>query len=185
MDIDKDKLIQTYGINDDKFIEYLNKFATLKKIVNMCRLDVISKEKLNNLYNRYIYYNSLGHNLNTIVEETMPNIRNLFFFDGNGYFQYELPFIKTTGISGNYSSVAISDRVCQLKIAFDNKTELPSGTLLYELLPAPFIPFRISVYCDTLPNPTLIVSDDGITVGYDDIPPNSKVSGEITYIIKR
>ena len=185
MDIDKDKFIQTYGIDDDNFITYLNKFATLKKIVNMSRLDVISKEKLSQLYNRFIYYNSLGHNLGTIVEETMPIIRNLFFFDGNGYFHYDLPFIETSGIYSNYSSVAISDRVCQLKIAFSTKTEIPSGTLLYDLLPAPFISFRISIYCDTSPNTTLVVSDEGITVGYVDIPANSEVSGEITYIIKR
>ena len=185
MDIDKDKFIQTYDINDDNFITYLNKFATLKKIVNMDRLDVISKEKLNHLYNRFIYYNSLGHNLDTIVEETTPVVRHLFYSDGKGYFQYELPFIKTTGINSNYSSVAISDRVCQLKIAFTTKTELPADTLLYDLLPAPFIPFRISIYCNTLPNATLIVTDDGISVGYDDIPANSEVSGEITYIFKK
>ena len=73
-DINKTKFIQTYGIDDDNFLTYLNKFATLKKIVGMGRLDVISKEKINHLYNRFIYYNSLGHNLETIIEETTSDI---------------------------------------------------------------------------------------------------------------
>ena len=85
-DINKTKFVQTYGIDDDNFITYLNKFSTLKKMVALERLDVIPKENINHLYNRFIYYNSLGHTLNTIIEETTPDIRRLFFQNGDGYF---------------------------------------------------------------------------------------------------
>ena len=134
MVVDKTKFIKTYGINDDNFISYLNKFGTLKKIVNMCRLDVISKEKLNHLYNRYIYYNSLGHNLDTIVEETTPIIRNLFYYNGNGHFEYKLPGDDETVIDANSSYVTISGRVCQVKLAFRNKKELKGSVLLFSLI---------------------------------------------------
>ena len=186
MVIDKDKFIQVYGIDDDNFITYLNKFGTLKKIVNMDRLDVISKEKLNHLYNRFIYFNSLGHNLDTIVEETTPIIRNLFYFNGNGHFEYKLP--DNNGITlGNTNDcfVTISGRVCQVKLAFRNKKELIKNDLLFSLIPAPVSRFRAKFYTIN-GDISLIIDDDGIN--YDsstNLPIDTFISDTFTYIFKK
>ena len=185
MDIDKDKFIQVYGIDDDNFITYLNKFGTLKKIVNMDRLDVISKEKLNHLYNRFIYFNSLGHNLDTIVEETTPIIRHLFYFNGNGHFEYKLPGNDETLVDANSSYVTISGRVCQVKLAFRNKKELKGSVLLFSLIPAP-----VSVFREYIPrsdgNISLIIDDDGLKYDTTNITPiNSHISTSFTYIFKK
>ena len=182
--IDKTKLIQTYGIDDDNFIAYLNKFATLKKIVDMERLDIIPKDKLTHLYNRFIYYNSLGHNLNTIVEETTPKIRELFFFNGDGYFEYNLPVSDTTKMSNNYSKVTISGRICQVKIQFKTVDTIPSDTLLFELLPAPFSNFNTVITYRNNDIP-LYVCDDGIKLVTNSIQANIDVRDTITYIIKK
>ena len=185
MVIDKTKFIQTYGINDNKFIEYLNKFATLKKIVNMDRLDVISKEKLNHLYNRFIYYNSLGHNLDTIVEETTPIIRNLFYYNGNGHFEYKLPDSDGTMCDLNDSYVAISGRVCQVKLNFITKREIKDGELLFPLIPAPVSLFRLNIARNT-GIVTLLINDDGIIYnGTTNLPINSYVPTTFTYIFKK
>ena len=186
MEIDKDKLIQTYNIDDDNFINYLNKFATLKKIVNMNRLDVISKEKLNHLYNRFIYYNSLGHNLDTIVDETTPIIRNLFYFNGNGHFEYKIPDTNDITLANtNDCFVCISERVCQVKLAFRNKKEIKENDLLFSLIPAPFSRFRVNI-SRSENNVSLIVDDNGINYATDKILPiNSFISDTITYIFKK
>ena len=185
MVIDKDKLIETYGIDDDNFINYLNKFGTLKKIVNMCRLDVISKEKLNHLYNRFIYYNSLGHNLDTIVEETTPIIRNLFYFNGNGHFEYKLPDDDGLLCATNDCLVFISGRVCQINLAFTNKKEIKENDLLFSLIPAPISRFRVKIFTKS-GDITLIIDDNGINyASTTDLPINSFISDTFTYIFKK
>ena len=184
--IDKDKFIQVYGIDDDNFITYLNKFGTLKKIVNMDRLDVISKEKLNHLYNRYIYYNSLGHNLDTIVEETTPIIRNLFYYGGNGHFEYKLPDNNDIVVSDeNNCFVTISGRVCQVKISFKNKKELKPGYILFTLIPAPVSKFRVNI-CRGTDTVSIIIDDNGINyANTTNLPINSHITDTFTYIFRK
>ena len=185
MDIDKDNLIQVYGIDDDNFISYLNKFGTLKKIVNMCRLDVISKEKLNHLYNRYVYFNSLGHNLDTIVEETTPIIRNLFYFNGNGHFEYGLMDAEGTICNSNGSYITISGRLCQVKLNFVTKKELKDGDLLFSLIPAPVSEFRLNIARND-GNVSLVIDDNGITYASStNLPINSYVPTTFTYIFRK
>ena len=185
MNIDKDKFIQVYGVNDDNFINYLNKFATLKKIVNMDRLDVISKEKLNHLYNRFIYFNSLGHNLDTIVEETTPIIRNLFYFNGNGHFEYNLPDDDGTLCSKNNCYVSISGRVCQVKISITTKKELKPDDLLFSLIPAPVSKFRVNI-SRSADNISLIIDDNGAKYSSTiNLPKDTFISDTFTYIFKK
>ena len=182
-DIDKTKFIKTYGIDDDNFLTYLNKFATLKKIVGMGRLDIIPKEKLRHLYNKFIYYNSLGHNLDTIVDETTSDIRTLFFFNGDGYFEYNLPVSNTTSVTDTYSRVTITGRTCQIKIHFKTTNTIPKNTLIFELIPAPFSAFNSSIiYINT--NISFYIDNNGLSIT-SDIPINTTVGGTITYIIKK
>ena len=184
MNIDKDKLIQVYGVKDDNFKNYLNKLATQKKIVNMDRLDVISKEKLNHLYNRFIYFNSLGHNLDTIVEETTPIIRNLFYFNGNGHFEYTLPDDKSV-CGENSSFVSISGRVCQVKISITTKKELKPDDLLFSLIPAPVSKFRVNI-SRSVDNISLIIDDNGINyANTTNLPIGRFISDTFTYIFKK
>ena len=182
-DIDKTKFIQTYGIDDDNFLAYLNKFKTLKKIVGMERLDIIPKESVRHLYNTFIYYNSLGHNLDTIVDETTPKVRELFFFNGDGYFEYNLPVANTTNVTDNYSRVTISGRTCQIKIYFKTTNTIPKNTKIFELIPAPFSSFNTNInYSNT--NFSIYIDDNGLAIT-SDIPTNTTVAGSITYIIKK
>lgn len=184
-DIDKTKFIQTYGIDDDNFLAYLNKFATLKKIVGMERLDVISKEKLNHLYNRFIYYNSLGHNLDTIIEETTPDIRSLFFFNGDGYFEYKLPVANTTIVNSSFARVCISGRICEVKIQFGCLKALNQNDLIFDLVPSPYIDSSFNLFSKTGTNGLFKIDNDGIKVGSNSIPVSNEFIGTFTYIIKK
>ena len=181
--IDKDKLIQTYGIDDDIFIEYLNKFFTLKKIVNIGDSNVVPKEKIINLYNSFIYYKSLGHNLDTIVDETIPIIKNLFFNNGNGYYGYKLPVIDSSLINANNSVVYISDRICMLKLNFNSKVEIPQHTILFDISPSPMSNFRETIITNN-GNVTLLIDYDGVFAD-NKILANTEVNKSITYIISK
>ena len=183
-DINKTKFIQTYGIDDDNFLTYLNKFATLKKIVGMGRLDIMPKEKIRHLYNRFIYYNSLGHNLNTIVEETTSDIRRLFFFNGDGYFDYILPCYDTTNMKDNFSRVSVCGRICQVKIQFKTVNEIPANTLLFELTPAPIYNFNTVGNYKNVFIP-LYIYEDGIKLSHNSIPANTDIRDTITYVIRK
>ena len=181
--IDKTKLIQTYGIDDDNFIAYLNKLNTLKKMIIMERLDIVPKESVKHLYNTFIYYKSLGHNLDTIVDETMPKVRELFFFNEHGYFEYNLPVANTTDVTKVDSRVAISGRNCQIKIYFKTTNTISRGTYIFESIPAPFSNFHTNINCSNT-NIPVYISDNGLTFT-SDIPTNTTVAFTISYIIKR
>ena len=184
MVIDKDKFIQTYGINDDNFIAYLNKFGTLKKIVNMCRLDVISKEKLNHLYNRFIYYKSIGHNINTILEETSNFIISLFYFGGDGDITYILPISNSIELSEDFNCVAIVGKMCFVRIYFTPKTEIKNNSLLFELLPAPKFDHGIEAYTSN-GNVLFFLTKDGLILDNGTIQANSKVRCSLCYPIRK
>ena len=184
-DINKTSIINIYGIDDDNFIAYLNKFKTLKKIVNMGDLNVIPVDKLKHLYNTFIYYNSLGHNLDTIVDETTPKVRELFLFNGHGYFEYKLPISDTTKASSSFSRVGISDRICQIKIQFGTLKQLNENDLIFDLIPAPYVDSRFNIYSKDGFNAQLKIDNDGIKVATATLPASKEFVGTITYIIKK
>lgn len=184
--INKTNFIKTYGIDDDNFLAYLNKFGTLKKIVDMGRLEVISKEKLKHLYNRFIYYNSLGHTLDTIVEETTTDIRSLFFFNGDGYFEYILPPTNPSYLDEVLASVSVFGRICQVKLQFKTKIELDLNNIIFDLIPAPYSSFRDILFSPTNNTIPIYVTDEGIVLyRTTKIPANTFITGSFTYIIKK
>ena len=184
--INKTKFIQTYGIDDDNFLAYLNKFKTLKKIVDMGDLNVIPVDKLKHLYNTFIYYNSLGHDLDTIVDETTPKVRELFFFNGDGYFEYKLPPTNPSDLDGVLTNVSISGRVCQVKLQFTTKRELDLNDIIFDLIPAPFSSFREVLFSPSIGEVSIHVTDDGIVLYTGNkIPTNTFITGSFTYIIKK
>lgn len=181
MEVNKNILINLYGIDDDNFIEYLNKHNTMKKVFNLGRVEHLPVEKVRELYNTFLYYFSLGHTIGTIVDETMTDIKRLFFFNGNGYLSYDLP--GGDNIKNGYSKVGIADRVCQVRIGFTTAKEIKAGDLIYELVPAPIFEFRDSVSTNVSGNKVLKINETGIFLNEDTIPVNNSVYGEITFII--
>ena len=75
-------------------------------------------DKLKELYYLFIYYCSIGYNLDTIVNETTNKVKKLFFNEGNEFFQYDLIPVNSTSVTGNYSRVIITGNVCQIRLGF-------------------------------------------------------------------
>ena len=69
--ISKTKFKQVYGISDENFISFLDdrNCATFKSLSKYCDKNIISKKDMETVYNRYIYYKSIGLDDKTINKE--------------------------------------------------------------------------------------------------------------------
>ena len=179
-DINKTSIINTYGIDDDNFIAYLNKFKTFKNMINTGNTSIIPVDKLKELYYLFVYYCSLGHNLDTIVNETTNKVKKLFFNEGNEFFQYDLIPVNSTSVTGNYSRVIIVGNICQIRIGFTSSKQLNKDDILFSNIPSPVPEFRDIIYTNS-GNKTIRINGNGIMV-YDVIPASNTVNGSITYI---
>ena len=69
--LSKTKFKQTYNISDENFINFIDdrNYATFKSLCRYCDTNIISKKDMETVYNRYIYYKSIGLDDKTINEE--------------------------------------------------------------------------------------------------------------------
>ena len=141
---------------------------------------IIPLDKLKELYYLFIYYCSIGYNLDTIVNETTNKVKKLFFNEGNEFFQYDLIPVNSTSVTGNYSRVIISGNICQIRIGFTSSKQLNKDDILFSNIPSPVPEFRDIIYTNS-GNKTIRINGNGIIV-YDVIPASNTVNGSITYI---
>ena len=69
--ISKANFKKAYGIDDNNFINFIDdrNCATFKSLSKYCDTNIISKKDMETVYNRYIYYKSIGLDDKTINEE--------------------------------------------------------------------------------------------------------------------
>ena len=69
--ISKTNFKKAYDIDDNNFINFLDdrNYATFKSLCRYCDTNIISKKDMETVYNRYIYYKSIGLDDKTINEE--------------------------------------------------------------------------------------------------------------------
>ena len=69
--ISKANFKKAYGISDENFISFLDdrNCATFKSLSKYCDTNIISKKDMETVYNRYIYYKSIGLDDKTINGE--------------------------------------------------------------------------------------------------------------------
>lgn len=69
--ISKTNFKKAYDIDDNNFINFLDdrNYATFKSLCRYCDKNIISKKDMETVYNRYIYYKSIGLDDKTINEE--------------------------------------------------------------------------------------------------------------------
>ena len=69
--ISKTNFKKAYNISDENFISFLDdrNCATFKSLSKYCDTNIISKKDMETVYNRYIYYKSIGLDDKTINEE--------------------------------------------------------------------------------------------------------------------
>ena len=149
-------------------------------MINTGNTTIIPVDKLKELYYLFVYYCSIGYNLDTIVNETTNKVKKLFFNDGNEFFQYDLIPVNSTSVTGNYSRVIITGNICQIRIGFTSSKQLNKDDILFSNIPSPVPEFRDIIYTNS-GNKTIRINGNGIMV-YDVIPASNTVNGSITYI---
>ena len=69
--LSKTNFKKAYDISDENFINFIDdkNCATFKSLSKYCDKNIISKKDMETVYNRYIYYKSIGLDDKTINEE--------------------------------------------------------------------------------------------------------------------
>ena len=136
--IDKTHFVGKYGIDDDNFITFINNNCyTFKQLLAIKKTTYyISKEDLTHIYNRYVYYRSIGMKdyiiylqVKNEIKEVVNNINYFGIVSSNN-------FINT---STTAAKCIIKNGVAYVVINIDIKTATTgSETILgIENLPAP------------------------------------------------
>ena len=182
--IDKTSFVNTFGIDDDEFISYLNITTTFKNLIKLNNTNIIPINKLKELYNTFIYYKSIGYDLSTINSNINNKIRKLFF-------DKEIICGKlsqaTNKITTNNSKIIINGRVCQILLNFTNTLQINENEVLFENIPSPYgvdDDYFIDVFYDTnISARKLKIGSDNIKCLGSVIPANNTIKASVTYII--
>ena len=69
--LSKTNFKKAYNISDENFLSFLDdkNYTTFKSLSRYCDTNIISKKDMETVYNRYIYYKSIGLDDKTINEE--------------------------------------------------------------------------------------------------------------------
>ena len=69
--LNKTNFKKAYDISDENFLKFLDdkNYTTFKSLSRYCDTNIISKKDMETVYNRYIYYKSIGLDDKTINEE--------------------------------------------------------------------------------------------------------------------
>ena len=84
--LSKTKFKQAYGISDENFLNFIDdrNYSTFKSLSRYCDKNIISKKDMETVYNRYIYYKSIGLDdktingeLKNVYREIIHNLNNI------------------------------------------------------------------------------------------------------------
>ena len=161
--IDKDKFIQTYGIDDDGYLDFLNSYKSFRNLISVCDKDLIHPKNIKHLYNLYVYYNSIGMNYDAIKSQVNNKIYDLTH---TIYFKL-LPAKKDSSISGQDGNLLITlyNKMCYLRCSFYSDNGLQYRELIYDNIPTP--KNNTNYYCNTridkiFGNSSFDISENGI-----------------------
>lgn len=151
-------------------------------MINITSLNMLTVGQVRHLYNKFLYYFSLGHNLDTIVNETVDNVRNLFYSNGHANMKFKI--ISDERFKENISNVHIVDRVCYIRLYFTTLQEIKENELLFSSIPSPTLPYNANV--ETSEGSKLVtVNNDGLKMYSSKLPANTTVRGNLMYIVDK
>ena len=141
--LSKTKFKQAYGISDENFLNFIDdrNYATFKSLCRYCDTNIISKKDMETVYNRYIYYKSIGLDDKTINEE-LKNVYREIIHKLNSVkikkFEYSSGYIELN-LNGAFNSLTFLDDLVILSLEMEVKETVSGFSIpgLYNL-PVPY-----------------------------------------------
>ena len=178
--INQTKFKQVYGISDENFINFLDdrNCATFKSLSKYCDKNIISKKDMETVYNRYIYYKSIGLDDKTINEELKNVYREIIHKLNNikiKNFEYNSGYIKLD-LNGAYNSLTFLDDLVILSL----EMEVIEGITGFSIACLSYLPVPYGVSKLFLSNNSEIDSAGEIVIK-EGTPAGTKIKTTITY----
>lgn len=118
--LNKTNFTKAYGISDENFLKFIGdkNYTTFKSLSRYCDTNIISKKDMETVYNRYIYYKSIGLDDKTINEE-LKNVYREIIHNLNNVeikkFEYSSGYVKLY-LGGAYTSLTFLDDLAILSL---------------------------------------------------------------------
>ena len=121
--ISKTNFKKAYNISDENFINFIDdrNFATFKSLSKYCDTNIISRKDMETVYNRYIYYKSIGLDDKTINEELKNVYREIIHKLNNikiKKFEYSSSYVELN-LNGLYNSLTFLDDLVILSLEME------------------------------------------------------------------
>ena len=112
--LSKTNFKKAYNISDENFLSFLDdkNYTTFKSLSRYCDTNIISKKDMETVYNRYIYYKSIGLDDKTINKELKNVYREIIHKLNNikiKRFEYNSSYIELNLDRAYNSSTSLVD----------------------------------------------------------------------------
>ena len=178
--LSKTNFKKAYGISDENFLNFIDdrNYATFKSLCRYCDTNIISKKDMETVYNRYIYYKSIGLDDKTINEELKNVYREIIHKLNNikiKKIEYNSGYVSLN-LNGVYNSLTFLDDLVILSLELE-VTEGITGFSIAGLYNFP-VPYGVKKLF--LSNNAEIDSSGDIIIK-EDTPAGTKIKTTITY----
>lgn len=168
---------KAYNISDLNFINFLDdrNYVTFKSLSKYCDKNIISKKDMETVYNRYIYYKSIGLDDKTINEELKNVYREIIHKLNNikiKNFEYNSGYIKLN----LYNSLTFLDDLIILSLDIEVIEEVTG----FSVSGLSYLPVPYGVSKLFLSNNAEIDSSGEIVINKN-TPAGTKIRKTITY----
>ena len=141
--LNKTNFKKAYDISDENFLKFIDdkNYTTFKSLSRYCDTNIISKKDMETVYNRYIYYKSIGLDDKTINEE-LKNVYREIIHKLNSVkikkFEYSSGYIELN-LNGAFNSLTFLDDLVILSLEMEVKETITGFSIpgLYNL-PVPY-----------------------------------------------
>ena len=178
--LSKTNFKKAYNISDENFLNFIDdrNCATFKSLSKYCDTNIISKKDMETVYNRYIYYKSIGLDDKTINEELKNVYREIIHKLNNikiKKFEYASSYVKLN-LNGAFNSLTFLDDLTILSLEIE-VTQAVTGFSIAGLYNFP-VPYGVS---ELFLSNNLKIDSTGDIVIIEDTPAGTKIKTTITY----
>lgn len=144
--LSKTNFKKAYNISDENFLNFIDdrNCATFKSLSKYCDTNIISKKDMETVYNRYIYYKSIGLDDKTINKELKNVYREIIHklnYVKIKKFEYSSGYVELN-LNGAFNSLTFLDDLVILSLEME-VTQTITGFSIAGLYNLP-VPYGVS-----------------------------------------